>query len=291
MALKTIGVRSACLVGLILGLSLASCDIDIITNSDDDKVSNTDHSASADFAYLFDVEGQRRLRLDAINGSVEITGVSDIDSVVIWGERIVESESTIDAAQHLEDLYIRVGTHTDEITVRTEQPRTAHGRNYIVNYRIHVPATWQIFVEHINGDVTVSSIARKMEIDLVNGDVTIRSSDGNADVELTNGHMRLWDLSGNVGGKLTNGNIDGRVLLPRSETCTLKTVNGRITLSLPESVSAAFSAEVTNGTIVLSDLDLQDQRVTSKSVAGVLGDGEGEVDLEAVNGNIVVNGF
>jgi len=291
MTLRMFGARLAPLVGLILGLSLASCDIDIVTNSDDDKVSNTDHSASADFAYLFDIEEQKRLRLEAINGSIEITGVSDTDSVVVWGERIVESESTIDAAQRLEGLHVRVGKHTDEITVRTEQPREAHGRNYIVNYRIYVPATWQIFVEHINGNVTVSSIARKMDIDLVNGDVTIRSSDGNVDVELTNGHMRLWDLSGNVEGKLTNGNIDGRILLPRSETCVLKTVNGRITLSLPQSASAAFSAEVTNGTIVLSDLDLQDQRVTSRSVAGTLGDGEGEIDLEAVNGNIVVNGF
>jgi len=291
MTLRIFDARSVPLIGLILGFLFASCDIDVFTNSDGGHVANTDHSASADFAYQYEVEGQKRLRLDAINGSVQITGVSGTDSVTIWGKRIVESESTIDAAQHLEDLYVRVNKDSDEITVRTEQPKENRGRNYVVNYRIRVPASWQIFVEHINGNVSVSSIARSTEIDLVNGDVTIRSSGGTVDVKLTNGHMLLWDISGSVEGTLTNGNIDARILLPTSGTCALKTVNGMIDLEIPQSTSAAFSAEVTNGAIALADLSLQDQRVTLKSVVGTLGDGEGQIDLDAVNGNIVVTGF
>ena len=130
-----------------------------------------------------------------------------------------------------------------------------------------------------------------LNIQLINGDVSIDSSNAHVNVRLVNGYMRLWDISGGVEGELTNGNIDSRISLALSGTCELKTVNGKINLSIPQSTSAAFSAKVTHGTIVLSDLSLQDPHVTSKTVTGKLGAGNGRIDLEAVNGNIVVAGF
>ena len=205
--------------------------------------------------------------------------------------RRVDSESTEDATAHLERLSVHVREDSDEIVVETEQPKDAHGRNYIVNYHIYVPHTWRILVEHVNGKITLSSMDNQVDIKLINGEVSMDSGHAHVDVELVNGSMRLWDISGNVEGTLVNGNIDSKVSLAASGTCKLKTVNGKITLSIPQSTSAAFSARVTHGTIVLSDLSLQDQHVSPTTVTGKLGAGDGRIDLEAVNGNIVVDGF
>lgn len=293
MRVRISATSSVYLLSLIVGLSSISCDIDIIANSSNDRnVENTDYSASAEFSFDLEAQAsQRGLRLDAINGSVEIVGVSDTDSIGIWGERRVESESTADAAHHLQNLSVVVREESDEIVVRTEQPRKTYGRNYLVDYHIYVPETWRIFAEHINGNVALSSIDNRVNIKLVNGNISIHSSHGTIEVELVNGSMRLWDISGSVDGELINGNIDGKIVLAESGTCRLKTVNGKINLSIPQFTSAIFSAEVANGTIFLSDLVLKNQHVAHTRVTGRLGDGDGQIDLDTVNGNIVVVGF
>ena len=71
----------------------------------------------------------------------------------------------------------------------------------------------------------------------------------------------------------------------------MNTVNGNITLDLPTNTSAEFSANVNSGSIVISNLVLQSEVITPTSVTGTLGNGEGEISLETVTGDINVSGF
>ena len=63
-------------------------------------------------------------------------------------------------------------------------------------------------------------------------------------------------------------------------------------MSIPTSTSAEFSADVAGiGAIIVSDLDIKDSLSTSKSLTGTLGNGEGSIALNSVNGNIEIIGF
>jgi hypothetical protein len=66
--------------------------------------------------------------------------------------------------------------------------------------------------------------------------------------------------------------------------------NGSLFLSVQEDVSGQFGAKVGNGTIKVSGLDLQDVVSTPHQVSGVLGSGQGLIELSAGNGEIRVQG-
>ena len=63
-------------------------------------------------------------------------------------------------------------------------------------------------------------------------------------------------------------------------------VNGKTTTT-----SADFTANVVTGAIHLYGLNLENLHTSSIRTTGTLGEGEGQIDLETVNGPITVKGF
>ena len=256
------------LAGLLLLSGCIIADID-----DDDDFGRTDFVARADFSLEVDVTNEIRIRLEAINGNVEIIGQRDATSVKASGEQSVGSHSRADAERRLDNLFVEVEDLGDEIVIRTVQPRDTQGRNYTVNYTITLPVDLDVVTELINGNVTVDNIDASVSVINVNGNV----------------HLR--DVTGSATVLLTNGNIDSEVFLPIDGIVELTTTNGNITLEIPQSTSASLNARVTNGAISLSNLDLSDAESTNRSLTGMLGEGDGSIDLRTVNGNIGVSGF
>lgn len=238
-----------------------------------DSVDNTNFFAERSFSYQVDVVDHSQLSLEAINGNIKITGMSESDSVIITGIRRVGSESTQDAEEHLQFLEVSVEDLGNKILVKTIQPKKSYGRSYQVNYTITLPKDLEILVINVNGSVTVDSIDSDVIVSNVNGTITLDEIYGSAFVSLI------------------NGGIDGEITMPQDGMIEMSLVNGNIHLNIPVSTSAVFTAGVTNGYITLSNLTLQNQIVTSSSLSGTLGDGKGTVSLITVNGNISVLGF
>lgn len=290
-ALKEIrsGYKGLLIPVLILtqGLLLVSC----LFSSDYFRVTSTRYSASEDFSYSVDVADRSRFRLSGINGSVEITGVPGISTVDIWGERKVESESVSDAETHLPLLNVQIREASNEVYVKTEQPRETHGRNYLVYYHCHVPEDWEVITSNVNGGITLASITGDVEIVSTNGEVSVDSTSGDVDVILTNGNLLLWEILGNIEAVMTNGNMTGRIELPESGRCEIGVTNGLIDLSIPVLTSAEFDATVVNGSISMSNLTLENISSTPTSLSGRLGSGNGIIVLSTVNGVIYVRGY
>ena len=255
------------------------------------SVSGTDFSASELFDYEIEVENQKSFRLSGINGSIDITGNTDLETVKIWGKRTVRSESIEDAEEHLDYLEVSITENSSEIYVKTVQPRKSHGRNYEVTYHVQIPESWEVIVENVNGNVEVYSVEENVSINLTNGDIRIEDISGNVSICLTNGNTRLREIFGNVYVGVTNGGITGKLTLADNGICQLSTVNGQIDLEIPINSSANFSAAITNGNISISDLVLTNLNMTRSSATGRLGDGKGSISLEVVNGQINVKGF
>ncbi len=89
---------------------------------------------------------------------------------------------------------------------------------------------------------------------------------------------------------LFNGTIDGEVTLPSDGEIKFDTFNGAINLSIPVSTSAHFFASVVNGSINITNLDL-DVLQSPNPLEGTLGAGAGMITLEVDNGDINVSGF
>jgi hypothetical protein len=64
------------------------------------------YSASQEFSFEIDTANRSGLQLYAVNGSVEVAGVSNLAKAEIRGEMRVESDSRSDAEEHLELLNV-----------------------------------------------------------------------------------------------------------------------------------------------------------------------------------------
>ena len=266
---KTIIFSSLCFSTILLLIAAVSCGV--ITPTD--EVANTKYAATEPFSYGFAVGEEGTLEVRAINGPVEICGVQDDGTVLIWGERRVESESIADAEAHLRQLLVKTESSRYRVSIETEQPDQSNGRNYEVSYHIRVPTGWQVKTHHVNGKIEAKSIV------------------GDLSLDLTNGEMHLSDLAANVSAHLVNGTISGEVRLPPQGSCRLSTINGEIDLAIPQETSAWLSAEVISGSVSVTGLEIHETRSTPTAVRGALGSGDGTIELEAINGTIMVRGF
>jgi len=202
------------------------------------------------------VAGQSRIRLDAVNGEIVVTGQPDATSVTVAAELIVGSNvSRLDAEIGLDQLKVHVTDRPGEIYVQTVQPLNSEGRRYVVNYHITVPRDLAVEVAQVNGHVTVDDLGNSLLV------------------------------------TVENGSVFGTVNLPPGGEITLWAGNGDLDLRIPTSTSAELSARVGLGAITWDNLDITNLVHTSRSLTGTLGAGTGLVDLDTGNGNIVVTGF
>ena len=219
------------------------------------------------------VENHLGIRLEGVNGEIEITGRSDADAVTVTADVGVGSDSFEDAQAGLDKTQVQVTKTTDEILIQTVHPQSTQGRQYVVDYVITLPDDLSVAVNSVNGHVAVTGIEN----------VT--------DVELQNGNVRLSNIVGDATVSLVNGSVDGTVALPPNGEIRLTTVNGSLDLQIPRSTSAELSATVVNGTIFWDNLDLMGIQQTRQSLTGTLGDGAGLIELETTNGDIEVVGL
>lgn len=270
--MKSIFNKSVWFILIFVFIALMSCDettlVDPIEN-----VSNTNFVAKETFSHKLDVANQSALVLEGINGNVMITGRAGFHSVMVKGEKRVESESTQDAADHLQLLEVNVRDLSNEITVKTMQPDESFGRNYVVDYEITLPITFAVIASNVNGAVSIDTLNNYVAITSINGQITLEAIFASTFIDLS------------------NGQIEGDVTLPANGTIDMTVVNGGIKLDIPQNTSAELTAKVTNGGISIFDLELQNQTTTLTSVTGTLADGRGTISLKTVNGFIQVSGF
>jgi hypothetical protein len=249
---------------------LISCDstTEVVT-----EVSNTNFEASESFYYSIAVDNKTMLTIAGINGTITLKGVSNTDSVIITGDKIVKSESIEDAQANLLNLNVIVRDLANEVAVETDQPEETGGRNFEVNYNVTLPKSFLITAANVNGTVSIDSI---------NNNVTAAN---------VNGQILLSDVIGSATVSLVNGQILAKITLPLNGSIQMGNVNGNVTLEIPTSTSAQFSAGLTNGNIIIDNLTLQNRVSTLISVVGTLGGGQGAISLATVNGNISAIGF
>jgi DUF4097 and DUF4098 domain-containing protein YvlB len=210
---------------------------DVIVNPEADikgggVVIDHKYKARESFSYKVELTGQTSFRLEGINGSVDVKSVSGTNQVIVTGEKVVGSDSYQDAADHLKYISIDIDEFTDELLVKTLQPKFSDGRGYNVNYTISVPASLNLTVKNVNGKIT--------------GKTSVPSN-GTVDMTLSNGSIELnipQRTSSDFSASLVNGSISVQNLTLKNKVETKRSVQG--TLGAGEGL---ITLRTTNGNI------------------------------------------
>jgi len=143
------------------------------------------------------------------------------------------------------------------------------GKNDVqVSFHVMLPEGVTFHGRTVNGDVQAMGLDSDIELTTVNGDVELS----------TTGRAEATTVNGSIEGAFGNADIRDKV--------TFSTVNGSITLDVPDDIDADLDASWLNGELD-SDLPFTLQGSTSKGQAkGVIGDGGPQLSLSTVNGSI-----
>jgi hypothetical protein len=253
------GVRGVILIPLVA----SACLIEI-TGVDEPRK----REATEAFVRSVPILGQTAARVEGLNGTIRITGLSGLDAVSVQATKRVRSRSFRDAEWHLDDLEVRVWTLSTEIRIETIQPLHDADREYIVDYEILVPDDLDLVVVNGNGDLVIEDLRAQVDLKVGNGNVRTRGFVGTGLVE--------------VG----NGSLDVAMVLPEGGEIVLLDGNGTVTLALQPDVSAELEAQVGNGTISVSGFDMTNHVSAPHLVRSTLGDGDGRIVVSVGNGTI-----
>lgn len=264
-------VLAAPILGVVWIVFLGGCVIDV------DGIRVEDHDTHGVevrgyFSRTVEVGTQVGLLVTASSGAVRIHGVPDGTEVVVHAVRRVIADTKRDAEEHLGLLQVSFRPGSEMFEIETGQPNHPDGRTYVVDYDITVPDYFTLGLTNGNGAVTVEGMKADVQVGNGNGDVV------------------LEDVTGSVWASVANGRVDAGMSLPLGGEVVCTVGNGSIELAVQPAISATFTAKIGNGTISVIGLDLHDSATSAHSVEGILGAGEGVIDLSLGNGWIRVKG-
>ena len=235
-------------------------------------------SAMADYTeelnWTFELSEGGRISLENINGNVEVTGTTG-NTVEIIALKKAGTE------EYLENLEILIEDSPDAIHIETDHPDSGikgmfnwgKDSSGSVHFTLRVPAS-----------------ANLDEIESVNGDISIQGVNGIVRAGAVNGEVRASGLMGDANLETVNGSVDATFeKFGAGQKVNCESVNGRITVSLPEDADVSVTAETINGGIDGSDFGQKvDKGFVGRDLAGDSGSGGGRLSMDTVNGAIKI---
>jgi len=247
-----------CIVIVFIPLFLYACGA-----SDEVRVEKTESRE-------FSSSQIREIELKTENGVVKGNARSG-DSIYVVFDKWATGNDREDAEDNLKDIEILIteDTASEVLIIDVDIPD-----NTTIDY---------------GSDVSIEFPAStELELRSSNGSITIEDTDGDAKLRTSNGKITVRNHYGNLDGETSNGEIDVDIVLPDDGDCKLKTSNGNIVLSIPGSTSADIEASTSNGEIETRSLDFDNVESTDREFEGKMGDGDGDIELETSNGNILI---
>lgn len=216
--------------------------------------------------------------------AIEIRGVNgDVSAEFTSGDEVQVTAVKRWRRSDPDDVRIEVVEHSGGVTIcavypsdgrRENECRPGGGRNNVndndvsVHFTVRVPAGVAFEGHTVNGEVDVNDLESDVFVGTVNGSVDV-STTGMAEATTVNGSIRA-----------SMGRADW------SGTMEFSTVNGGITLEVPDGFGADVEASTVNGDME-SDFPLTVRgRFNNRRFRGTIGDGGRSLELRTVNGDI-----
>jgi Putative adhesin len=222
----------------------------------------------------------RVIEIKGVNGSVvaEPSTGGEVEVVAVKRARRSDPESVhIDVVQHGDGVTIcAVYPNVEGREPNTCAPgdgghMNTRDNDVSVNFTVRVPAGVRFTGRTVNGKVEAENMGADVDAATVNGSIRVS----------TNGIARAKTVNGSIAASMGRADWTGEM--------DLKTVNGGIDVSFPESLSATVEAKTLNGEIT-SDFPLTVTGSFNRHhLSGTVGGGGRELRLETVNGSVQIH--
>jgi len=234
--------------------------------------------SDVDFEWSWRLAAGKTIEIKGVNGDIDASPSSGAEVEVTAKKHARRSdprEVKIEVIEHQGGVTIcavypgRWGERND-CTPGERGHSHVHDNDVVVDFRVRVPAGIRFVGRTVNGEIYAAKLKGPVEGYTVNGSVSVSTEDI-ARATTVNG-----SLSVKVGASSWNDELE------------FSTVNGGITVTFPNQLSAAVDAETVNGDITTDfPLEVRGKRFGARHLTGRVGNGSGgDLSLSTVNGSI-----
>jgi hypothetical protein len=225
-----------------------------------------------DFHWKGDVDAGKSVEVRNINGAIHVEAAS--------GEVRVEATKS---SEHGDDVRVQAVEHDGGVTICVLYPGMkmdqdgscrssgggGHHSDVSVDFQVFLPEGVRFIGHTVNGNIRTAPLKSEVEAYTVNGSINV-------------------DASHAARARTVNGSIKASIAEPEgSDSLEFETVNGSITLTLPEKIDADLNASTVNGQIRTDfPLAVRTGLGPGSSLQGRLGDGGRSITLTTVSGSI-----
>ncbi|MCC6797571.1 MAG: DUF4097 family beta strand repeat protein [Candidatus Hydrogenedentes bacterium] len=292
------------MTALALAIILLTVSVRVVAHKLPPLVGGADVQETRNFAHA----NPGSLKLDSTDGIVFITpspGTSITGSAVIRAFR--RGNTTEEQLRGYVAGLVQIREDQSALVIQTEPgPRNAD-YDLFVHYDINVPQGTNLEVTSNNGNVWIRPGCGNVKIAGRNSDIDIAKPMGSVHAESVNGRIQLAEapaggtlrtVNGDVyaevaGGKLDaatdNGVIHAKLLGAAVEEASLTSQNGGVNLRMPDTSSASITATALRGSVESQlAVDTSGGAHQPRYLKGKIGDGRARINLDTLNGNIVI---
>jgi hypothetical protein len=223
------------------------------------------------FEKTYELQGVRKVRLQNVNGAVNIESGGEHLKVVA-----VKTVRRASDADLLKETEIRVTKTGALIEIESILPRRGRLFQWFlfggssspeVAYQITLPAPVAVDAETVNGRLSASKRTGDLVLSTVNGAVKVEGQDGPLKVNTVNGSVEV-------------------TFAGAMRQASLETVNGSVTITCAKDSSIRCALQTTNGRIQSEFPVAIEGKWGPKEARGSINGGKESLAIETVNGNI-----
>ena len=273
-------MRKPSILALVFALGLATAACDIKTSANGNLSFDIAAGKAEDtWSRTYKVADKGRFELINVNGKITAEP-ADGHEVIVEGHRVAKATSDEAAKDLLAKLEIREEVGESTVRVESRPPRFNGGFNGIqIEWTVKVPKGVVLDLRTVNGGVRLNGIGNEVHAKTTNGGVKGDKLD-----------VSVLEASS------VNGGIDIVLAQPleSSDSIDVETVNGGVSLELPNESKATIEARCVNGGVRVGELDIKrdDQGGSDfekkRRLSGTMNGGGASVKLNTTNGGIHV---
>ena len=231
---------------------------------------------ASDFQWQGTVAPGQAVEIKGVNGAIDArpSTSGQVEVVAVRsGRRNDPGEVTIEVVEHgggvtICAVYPNPGGEPNQCLPGRDGRMRVRNNDVKVHFTVRVPPGVAFTGRTVNGGVDAEGLGGNLVLATVNGSISFS----------TTGHAEATTVNGGIRGSF--GASDW------ADDLGFQTVNGSITLDLPDALSADVEASTVNGSISTDFPVTVRGRFSTRRLTGTIGDGGRRLELETVNGGI-----
>ena len=248
-----------------------------------------------------DLSSVNSVSFEFVNGKAEIYG-ANVNSVIVRGFLTVNGKDQSLCEDVLKNANIKFKKHGDELEVSLNydelKEKLGNNNSFFgffcswgkqteiqVDLKITIPQNLDVDFSGVNFDLSISNVSNA-NLSNVNGNVKVLNAN-KVKCESVNGNISLKNILIKANCEVVNGNFTIETNSTKLSSISFESVNGNAEIKLPLKTIGSISTEsLTSKTV----FNIKGKKTIKKNLEWK-GEGNCDINVETINGRIVIDAF